>query len=252
VSDAPPGETPVIWHDLECGGYRADLALWRQLARQADGAVLDLGAGTGRVALDLAAAGYQVTALDADPVLLDEVARRATKAGLEVPCVLADAQRLSAIGEFALIVAAMQFVQLLGGVAARAELLAGIVSCLAPRGSFAAAIADLHEATAAENSDVLPSRGDGKSWLYSSVPRHVCREAGAITVEWLRRVVSPTGGVTNDRRTEVLELLTPEEFEREAEREGLRAEARYQLSHDEGYIGSTVVVCRREAGRLPE
>ena len=37
----------VVWHDLECGGYDADLPLWRELAADADGPVLDLGAGTG-------------------------------------------------------------------------------------------------------------------------------------------------------------------------------------------------------------
>ena len=50
----------VIWHDLECGGYREDLPLWRALADRAGGPVLDVGAGTGRVALDLARAGHEV------------------------------------------------------------------------------------------------------------------------------------------------------------------------------------------------
>ena len=55
--------TDVIWHDLECGGYVEDLPLWRELA--GDGPVLDLGCGTGRVALDLAARGVPVVGLDA-------------------------------------------------------------------------------------------------------------------------------------------------------------------------------------------
>ena len=46
--DAP---AHVVWHDVECGGYDADLPLWRELAREAGGPVLDVGAGTGRVAL---------------------------------------------------------------------------------------------------------------------------------------------------------------------------------------------------------
>ena len=249
MREPPRGGTPVLWHDLECGGYTADLALWRELARQAGGPVLELGTGTGRVALDLAAAGYEVTALDADPGLLAEVARRAGKAGLEVTCVQADARRLPAIGRFALIVAPMQFVQLMGGAPARAELLAGVVACLAPRGGFAAAIADLGEATATEHADVLPDAGDGKSWLYSSVPRDIHREAGGIAVEWLRRVVSPAGEVTEHSHTEVLDLLTPEEFEHEAESAGLKVEDRHELGHTEEYIGSTVVVCRQQAGR---
>jgi SAM-dependent methyltransferase len=60
----------VIWHDVECGSYTADLPVWRDLAERAGGPVLELGAGTGRVALDLAGHGHQVTALDADAELL--------------------------------------------------------------------------------------------------------------------------------------------------------------------------------------
>ena len=37
----------MVWHDVECGGYDADLTLWRELAREAGGPVLDVGAGTG-------------------------------------------------------------------------------------------------------------------------------------------------------------------------------------------------------------
>ena len=61
----------VIWHDLECGWYRADLPLWRELAAQHPGPVLEIGAGSGRVALELARAGHAVTALERERVLLD-------------------------------------------------------------------------------------------------------------------------------------------------------------------------------------
>jgi SAM-dependent methyltransferase len=248
MSEAPP-ESAVIWHEVECGGYNADLPVWHDLARQAAGPVLDLGAGTGRVALDLARAGYELTALDSAPALLDELARRSASAGLEVACELADARRLPGIGPFALIVAPMQFVQLMGGASARAELLAGVASCLAPGGMFAAAIADLDEAVGAETEEAHPLVGDGKSWVYSSVPLHIRRKPGRMAVEWLRRRVSPAGNVTEDLHTELLDLLTPEELEREAELMGLRAEHRRELNHADGYIGGTVVVCRRPPGR---
>ena len=69
----------MIWHDVENGAYAADLPLWRELAREADGPVLDLGAGTGRVALDLAAARPRAShALDSDarPARRARAARR--------------------------------------------------------------------------------------------------------------------------------------------------------------------------------
>ena len=54
----------VVWHDVECGQYSADLALWDELAAREPGPILDVGAGTGRVSLVLAALGHDVTALD--------------------------------------------------------------------------------------------------------------------------------------------------------------------------------------------
>jgi SAM-dependent methyltransferase len=236
----------VVWHDLESGGYHGDLPLWRELARQADGPILDLGAGTGRVALDLAEAGHAVTAVDSDPVLLDELARRAADAELEVACVAADARRLSGIGQFALIVAPMQLVQLMGGATGRATLLRGVVSCLAPRGTFAAAIADLDEALAAEDPEApahdVAERGTS---VYTSLPVTIRREPERVVVEWLRRVVTPAGERAEERHTEVLDRLTPEEFEAEASRYGLRPDGRHLLRHTEAYIGSMVVICRR-------
>src|ERR1700724_1119764 len=90
----PAAEQEVIWHDLECGGYDADLALWRELAGGSnDGSsadpILEIGAGSGRVALDLARAGHRVTALDLDRRLLDALSTRA--AGAEGDVVGADA-----------------------------------------------------------------------------------------------------------------------------------------------------------------
>ena len=50
----------VIWHDTECGSYAADLPLWRELAAAAPGPVLDVGAGTGVLAIAAARTGSKV------------------------------------------------------------------------------------------------------------------------------------------------------------------------------------------------
>jgi SAM-dependent methyltransferase len=240
VSDA------IIWHDVENGGYLVDLPLWRELAAGADGPVLDLGAGTGRVALDLAAAGYDVTALDSDGELLDELGRRANEAGLHVARVRADARRLEPLGPFALVLAPMQFVQIMGGPSERAELLAGVAACLAPGGSFAAAIADLDEAVAAEDAaPPVPDVGQRGDWIYSSLPLDVRPEPGGVAVEWLRQVVSPAGTLTEERHTQLLESITPEGFEREAAAAGLNVVEQHEVAATEAYIGSMVIVCRR-------
>ncbi|MGH2956022.1 MAG: hypothetical protein ACRDL6_03400, partial [Solirubrobacterales bacterium] len=64
---APPAPQVAIWQDVEFGGYAADLPLWLELGRAADGPVLELGAGAGRVALHLAERKLAVIALERDP-----------------------------------------------------------------------------------------------------------------------------------------------------------------------------------------
>jgi SAM-dependent methyltransferase len=237
---------PVIWHDVENGGYHADLPLWRELARRAGGPVLDLGAGTGRVALELAAAGHEVTALDSDAALLDELAARAEERGLNVTCVEADARRLRPRERFALVIAPMQFAQILGGANGRAGMLGGVAACLEPDGVFAAAIADLDEAVAADDAPPpVPDVGQRGDWIYSSLPLDVRPEPGGVAVEWLRQVVSPNGSLTEERHTQLLDSLSPEQLEDEAQAAGLRPVERREVSATAAYIGSLVVICRR-------
>ena len=236
----------VIWHDVENGGYDADLPLWRELATRVGGRILDLGAGTGRVALDLAAAGHDVTALDSDAVLLDELARRARERGLEVACLQTDARRIGSIGSFSLVIAPMQFLQIMGGAAGLAELLSSVAGCLAPGGTFATAIADLDEAVAAEDAPPpVPDVGQSGDWIYSSLPLDVRPEPGGVAVEWLRQIVSPAGTLTEERHTQMLDSLGVEQLEREAAAHGLHPVSRHEVGQTAAYIGSMVVVCRR-------
>jgi SAM-dependent methyltransferase len=236
----------VIWHDLECAGYAADLPVWRELAGRAAGPVLDLGAGTGRVTLDLADRGHALTALDSDAELLDELARRAEEGGLEVTCILADARCLPETEPFALAIAPMQFLQIMGGPAERGRLLRGVAQELVPGGLFAAAVTDLDEAVAPEDAaPPLPEVTESDRWVYSCIPLDVRPHPRGIVVEWLRQKVSPKGELTEERRTQVLEELHPEQLEREAAEHGLRVEERRDLAPTRDYVGSTVLICRR-------
>lgn len=67
-------------YDLDCGAYDDDLDLYAQFAARrtarGDGSVLELGAGSGRVALHLAGEGYRVTALDASAPMLARLESR--------------------------------------------------------------------------------------------------------------------------------------------------------------------------------
>jgi SAM-dependent methyltransferase len=54
-----------------------DIAFYRSLAEQAGGPVLELGCGTGRVAIPLAEAGFEVTAIDRSAGMLARARRKA-------------------------------------------------------------------------------------------------------------------------------------------------------------------------------
>jgi SAM-dependent methyltransferase len=236
----------VVWHDVECGGYTADLALWRELAGRAGGPVLELGAGTGRVALDLAEHGHEVTALDSDGVLLEELTRRARARALRVATICADARSLVPFGTFALVLAPMQLLQVIGGPSGRAELLAGVAALLPPGGLFAAAVAELDDAIAPEDAEPpVPDVGERDGWVFSSLPLDVRPHPAGVAVERLRQRVSPTGELTEERHTQLLDSVSAEDLEGEAAAAGLRPAARHEIPATPDHVGSTVIVCRR-------
>jgi SAM-dependent methyltransferase len=242
----------VIWHDVECGSYTADLPVWRDLAARVGGPVLELGAGTGRVALDLAAHGHEVTALDADAELIAELDARAKRGGLAVETVVADARGL-ARGEaeadasrFTLVIAPMQFLQVVGGPQARAEVLSGVADALVPSGLFATAVAALDDAVPPDDAEPpLPDVGERDGWVYSSLPLDVRPEPGGVAVERLRQVVSPRGRLTEEHHTQLLDSLPPVQLELEAAKAGLTPEARHVIAPTPDHVGSEVFVCRR-------
>ena len=234
----------VIWHDVECGSYSADLPLWRELAGRENGPILDLGAGTGRVALDLAGHAYELTALDTDPLLLDALAARAAARGVRVECVVADARELALDG-FTLVLAPMQLLQIVGGRTGRDAVLKGVAAALMPGGEFAAAIADVDESLAANDAWApLPDVSERDGWVYSSQPTAVRPEPGGVAVERLRQRVSPAGELEEERHTQWLDSLTADELEREAARHGLQVVERHEIAPTADHIGSMVVVCR--------
>ena len=232
----------VIWHDVEHGSYEADLPLWRQLADATDDPVLDLGAGTGRVALDLAAQGHDVVALDSDPELLAELELRASS----VTTVHADARSFALDTRFPLIVAPMNLVQILGGRDGRLAMLQSVHAHLSPNGLFAAALSDPGDAVPEEQlPPPLPDIIEREGWVFSSQPLSMYEQDGRVVIERRRQAVSPTGELVEEDARIELDVVTVDELEAEAREVGLRPVARKTVPETLDHIGSTVVVCRR-------
>lgn len=64
------------YYDLDLSEEQPDLDLYLALAGSGDGPILELAAGTGRLAVPLAASGRDVVAVDMDPHMLDRARAR--------------------------------------------------------------------------------------------------------------------------------------------------------------------------------
>jgi SAM-dependent methyltransferase len=226
----------AIWHDIECGAYSADLPLWEELA--AGGRVLDVGAGTGRVALHLARAGCTVTALDLDARLLAVLSQRAREAGLDVRVIVADAARFDTGDTFDLVAVPMQTIQLLPDAEARAGFFASARRALAPGGLVALAIATEME-TFGDGDVPPPDIGLTDGMRYVSQPTAVRAIPGGTRIERLRQVIPPG---TTEHDVIVLATVTAESLAAEAA--GLRPEPVRYIEPTVDHVGSEVVVLR--------
>lgn len=233
----------VLWHDVECASYAADLETWRALADECGGPLLDIGCGSGRVALELAALGHDVTAFDSDPALVGALAARARERGLQVRSSVADARSFRLGRRFALAIAPMQVMQLLGGADGREAALRALRAHLDPGGVFAAALADPFEGVPDEHAlPPLPDVREEGGWVFSSNPIAVRPEGDATAIDRLRQAVSPGGELSESFHTILLDRLPPDTFEREAAPLGFRTRPRRHVPETDGYVGSTVVV----------
>jgi SAM-dependent methyltransferase len=232
----------VIWHDLECGAYCADLPVWRALAREHPGPILDIGAGTGRVALDLAERGHRIVALDVEAALLAELSRRADGRGIETA--IADARDFELDTAFGLIIVPMQTIQLLGGAAGRAKLLARARRHLAAGGAVAIAISEeleLYEVDAAIGGP-LPDIRELEGVLYSSQPTAVREDRSGFVLERRRETVDRGGHRTVEEDVIRIDALSADELELEARAAGLEPARRIEISPTSDHVGSTVVI----------
>ena len=240
----------VIWHDVECGRYRADLPLWRELAAAAGGPILEIGAGTGRVALDLARRGHAVTAVEIDPELADELVTRA--ADLPIDVRRADITHGPWAGCYALIIAPMQVIQVLGGERQRLAMLRHARACLAPGGSVVVAFVDTVAEVTFGRSEITQEdslRLEASRYTSRAVSVQFSRRAIQIVRE--RRTRDASGRERRSRAHQSLAVLPQAQVIEEAARAGLELAATHEVPGTDQDLGCVALAFRAATGSTP-
>ena len=223
----------VIWHDLECGAYAADLPYWRALAERHTGAVLDIGAGTGRVALALARAGHAVVALERDATLAAELSRRAGALPIEVR--RADACDFTLDSPVAVAIVPMQTIHLLED---RGAFLGCVRRALAPGGVLAIAL--LGEGVEPFELELDPDFVQLGAVRYESAPTALRRREGVVLLE--RRRSRIAGGAARS----AIDLIRLAECDsatlvQEARAWGFEPLERHSIAPTREHAGSEIV-----------
>ncbi len=162
-------------YDLEYGTDGADLPFYVALAEQTEGPVLDVATGTGRLALALAAAGRETTAVDVSAAMVEFAA--AKDADETVTWVEQDARELKVRGKFGFAVLAGNALQQFVTNDDRTAVLKAIYRQLAPGATFAFAIRFPHAtelARTVETAEIWHSYTDatGSQVIVSGTQRY--------------------------------------------------------------------------------
>ncbi len=140
TSDSTAAAALARLYDLDLVDDPGDLDLYLALAARSGSPILELAAGTGRLSVPLAEAGFEVTGVDVDPAMLARARARADAAGgavaRRVHLVEADlcGLRLPDAGTFRLAFIALNSLLVLGDRASQATALRVLADHLAPGG----------------------------------------------------------------------------------------------------------------------
>jgi len=236
----------TIWQQVEFGSYGADVPVWIELAADTGGPILELGAGAGRVALELAENGHRVIALDRDQQLLDGLRAQSERTGPEITVVQADLASpadISLPADPSLVIGPLHVIQLLDQ-RGRLALLRRLAELTAPGAAIALTVVDESTLMSAGTGapQILPDMREIDDWVFSSEPLWVQVSDDALTVRRIRERVSPEGAVDRQVHDDLLLRVSPDQLEREAEEAGLRPMGRRQIVYGPDEADSTVVI----------
>jgi ubiquinone/menaquinone biosynthesis C-methylase UbiE len=150
---AAPGGEPYQrlgpLYDRWCAGVDHDIPFYVLACEGAAGPIIELGAGSGRIAVELARHGHRVIALDAAPAMLAQAERRARRYGVEelIELVLGDLREPPELPSSDRVIAPFRTFMHLTGDSERVAALRAAAGLLAEGGQF---VFDVFEPSAAD------------------------------------------------------------------------------------------------------
>jgi SAM-dependent methyltransferase len=232
-----PAELLARYYDLDLEDDPDDLDLYLAMAARTGGPVLELAVGSGRLAVPLAEAGYQVTGVDLDPSMLDRArmawadARpgvRRTTGSLEL--IEADLVTLDLPQRFGLAFIALNSLFQVGPADRQRAALASLARHLRP-GGVAVVDVELPDASELASWDgrlVLDwiredPEAPGTTVIRTSSARHDAVTAST-TLSVIYDVTDASGGLRRLSRSDRLHLVTVHQLEAAAAAAGLEIE----------------------------
>jgi SAM-dependent methyltransferase len=246
ASAAEPGSSAHVgdaaarlarYYDLDLEGGPSDVKRYLALAEAEDGPVLELMAGTGRLAIPLAMAGHAVTAVDLEPAMLARAeaawarSRDGATAGGSLSFELGDLLDIDLGARFALVFIALNSLVLLGTRERQAAGLRAAARHLRPGGLLVVDIwlpdqADLELYDGRLNLEW--QRTDPETGLQVAkvdVARHDPATGHVEMFTWFDAWPTDGGPVSRVSRSDHVRLVTAGELATMAEAAGLTVEA---------------------------
>jgi len=124
-------------YDAWCRSVLEDIPFYVDLAVRSGGPVLELGVGSGRVAVPTALAGVRVVGIDSSPAMLELARRRAKPHNVDLRLLEADMRMLPDLGTFALVTIPFRALLHLSSDEERRGLLTAVRDRLEPGGMLA-------------------------------------------------------------------------------------------------------------------
>ena len=249
-------------YDLDLTPDPGDLDLYLAMAARTDGPIVELCAGTGRIAIPLAVSGFDVTGVDIDPAMVARAIRRAEGIGPDrverVSFLVGDLfdVAIPGAGTFGLGILALNSILLLGGPREQRRAIAVMAGLLAPGG---VAVVDVWLPLA---EDLVRFDGRiGLEWVRTDPETSVDvikttaawydSATRALTLTTIFDLSDPGGAVRRWVREDAMHLLSADDLRMYAEDAGLEVEVLagdYDLSPISAGDGRAILIARRRAG----